>query len=80
MYVVNKLVEIQMNAMKVRRFFRGISQEDLAWRVGVDQPAISKLERGKAKETPRTIRIKKAVAEALDLPAELLFPGKGSQS
>jgi len=66
-----------MNSMKVQRFFRGISQEELALRVGVDQPAISNIERDKAKETPRTIRIKKAVAEILGVPVELLFPGKG---
>jgi transcriptional regulator with XRE-family HTH domain len=70
-------MEIQMNSMKVQRFFRGISQEELALRVGVDQPAISNIERDKAKETPRTIRIKKAVAEILGVPVELLFPGKG---
>ncbi|MCJ7565126.1 MAG: helix-turn-helix transcriptional regulator [Candidatus Aminicenantes bacterium] len=59
--------------MKIQRFFRSISQEELACRIGVDQPTISKIEGNKAKETPRTIRIRKAIAEFFGVPVESIF-------
>ena len=64
-----------MTTLKMARFMKGISQEELARKIGVDQPAISRLELDKDKDTPRILRLKKAVAEFLDIPVTAIFPG-----
>jgi len=67
-----------MNAMKTARFFRGISQAQLAQKIGVDPTIISRLESGLFRNTPAVIRWKKKVAEVLETPVEVLFRNSGN--
>lgn len=60
----------RMNNVASIRKAKGLSQTDLAEMVGVEQPTISKLERGNESITLRTI---KAVADALQVSVYDLF-------
>ena len=62
---VSNLGEIIRTARKDR----GLSQEALAYRVGLEQTAISKIERGK--ERPSAEKLRKLV-EVLALPEEIV--------
>lgn len=59
-----------MNNIAAIRKQRGLSQTDLAEMVGVEQPTISKLERGNDGVTLRTVF---AIADALRVPVADLF-------
>lgn len=59
-----------MNNVAAIRKAKGLSQTDLAELAGVEQPTISKLERGNQSITLRTLM---AVAEALQVPLSDLF-------
>lgn len=60
----------RMNNVASIRKAKGFSQAELADLAGVEQPTISKLERGNQSVTLRTI---KAVADALGVPVSDLF-------
>jgi transcriptional regulator with XRE-family HTH domain len=49
------------------RYFRGLSQEQLAMRFGISQASISKIERGMVRPRLSTLR---RLADSLDAPFE----------
>ena len=64
--------EMYLGAMNVARLrkLKGWSQTDLADIVGVEQPTISRIERG---TDAVTLRLARQVAEALDVPLYQIF-------
>jgi len=66
MKVKNKLKEI--------RFFKEMTQDDLAILSGYDQSLISRLERGNLRETPGLEKMKNKIADVLSLSVEEIFP------
>lgn len=64
-----------MEPIKYARLLKGLSQYQLARRVGCGQRDISLLERGLLPDWPSTARLRARVLEALDLPPD---PKRGS--
>ena len=60
-----------MHPMRVKRFFKGISLDELGARVGIDQGKLSRAERGYATLTEDE---KKRLADALNIAVEEIFP------
>lgn len=58
-----------MNLRKARKA-AGLTQAELAQRVGCDQSMISRIEQGKR---PMTVDMLKVIARAVDLPAQALL-------
>jgi transcriptional regulator with XRE-family HTH domain len=59
------------NQLRILRFLSGLSQEQLAVRVGVDQAIIGRIERGAIRGTPLQ---RKRLAEILEVGEDTLFP------
>ena len=60
--------------LRTQRFFRGLTQAQIAKSVDSDEPKISRLENGLLRDTPSTARLKKQVAALFGLTVEELFP------
>lgn len=60
-------------ALKAIRERRGLSQQELAERVGLSQPALSKLERGK--HAPKGLASALAIAAVLRVSVRTIWPG-----
>jgi transcriptional regulator with XRE-family HTH domain len=62
--------------LRAAREMLGITQAELARRVGVDQSLISRIERGEVKPWPK---IRREAATALGFDEDLLFPAPESR-
>jgi len=60
--------------VRFARVLRDVSQAQLAQKTGLSQATISKLELGRANETPRIAAAKETIAHALNFPLDCLFP------
>ena len=62
----------QMSSMRVQRFFKGFTLDDLRLKTGIDQGKLSRIERGylEAKEGE-----KRAIAKGLKCRVEEIFGG-----
>ena len=65
-----------MNKLKEIRFLRGLNQNQLSLRSGVDQSQISKLENNLLPDTLSTRQLKAKICNALDLKFEEVFPSE----
>lgn len=63
-----------MNNMKRIRFYRDLTQDELALQIGYSQSLISKLERDLLPFTPGIERMKERISQALGFPKERVFP------
>jgi transcriptional regulator with XRE-family HTH domain len=63
-----------MNALKLARLLKGISQAQLAKEAGLDAAILSRLETDSYRETPAVQSWRKKIAEVLATPVETLFP------
>ncbi len=63
-----------MNALKMTRFLKGVSQAELARAVDISPAMISRLEHDYLRNSPAVITLKRKVCAALDVPVESLFP------
>ncbi len=63
-----------MNALRMTRLLRGISQGELARAVDISPAMISRLEHDLLRNSPAVITLKRKVCAVLDVPAESLFP------
>lgn len=63
--------------LKRTRFFKDVSQCELAFEVGCCQSVISKLECGTLRPLPSTEKLKKKVAEFFNSTVEEMFPIEG---
>lgn len=64
------------SSLKALRFFKGISQDELAKQAGVDQATISRLERGVLLANPSTEKLKERICEVLGVRPKDVFPGE----
>lgn len=62
--VVNRLILNQENPIKVYREYRGLTQKQLADKVGIQRPYLTEIETGRKSGSVKTL---KAIAEALDV-------------
>ena len=69
-------MKIKTNLRRIR-FFKEMTQDDLAILSGYDQSLISRLERGNLRETPGLEKMKNKIADVLSLPLEEIFPTRG---
>ena len=69
--VVNRLVLNEENPIKVFREYRGLTQEQLAAKAGVQRADLAAMEIGQASGSAETL---KAIAKALDLDVDDLVP------
>jgi transcriptional regulator with XRE-family HTH domain len=63
-----------MNILKMTRLLRGISQGELARAVDISPAMISRLEHDLLRNSSAVITLKRKVSDALEVPAESLFP------
>jgi len=66
----------KINNLRRLRFFKNITQDQLAALTGYDQSLISRLERGVLRQTPGTEKMKIKVSEVLGFPKAKVFPKK----
>jgi len=64
--------------LRTKRFFRGLTQAQIAKQVGSDEAHISRLENDLLRDIPSTVRLKKQVATLFGVAVDELFP-KGGQ-
>ena len=62
--------------LRIKSFFASISQVELARRAGICQVTVSKIERGKHKDTRKSREVQRKIAAALNVSVEELFPRK----
>jgi len=61
------------STLRMLRFFRGITLDELSRKADVDPATLSRLERGLLKDTLGSRRIKEKVAKAVGVSSESLF-------
>ena len=62
--VINRLILNEENPIKVYREHRGLTQKQLADKIGVQRPYLAEIETGRKSGSVKTL---KAIAEALDV-------------
>ena len=67
-------LDIIASGIRRRRVASAVTQRQLAWRTGVNQSTISRLETGRLR-TMRMITLARIIG-VLNLPADFLFPGE----
>jgi transcriptional regulator with XRE-family HTH domain len=68
-----------VNELRKIRFLKGFSQAHLAKIIGIDAAMLSRLENDLLRDSPAVLRLKKEIAEILNAPVEVLFPGTAKQ-
>ncbi|MFQ5955111.1 MAG: helix-turn-helix transcriptional regulator, partial [Kiloniellales bacterium] len=69
--VVNRLIERE-NPVRVWRKYRGLTQQDLAKKVGVNPADVSQIESGKRGGSSKVLR---AIASGLNVDLDDIVPG-----
>lgn len=67
--VIDRLILDKENPIKVFREYRGLTQEQLADKTGIQRTDLAAMETGKEPDSPKTL---KAIAEVLDLDVDLI--------
>ena len=62
--VINRLIFNEENPIKVYREYRGMTQKQLADKIGIQRPYLAEIETGRKSGSVKTL---KAIAEALDV-------------
>lgn len=71
-----KTTEITGKSLKERRLKEGLSQPEVAWRVGCSRSFISHIENGRADNKPLSLAKVDAALRGLPIPEQEIYPFK----